>query len=428
MQYDLAIIGAGWAGFNAALKAKQLGLKVVLIEKLELGGVCLNRGCIPTKTLLQSAKILSLIKKSAYFGIETTESKVNFARIQERKIQIITQLRQGMQFMLKGIDYLDADAQFISPQTLTAAGNNIDFKSAIIATGSKATELKGFEFNNTNILSSDQIIELPKIPDSLLIVGGGVIGCEFASLFSTLGSKVTISEKMPRLLPAEDLDISKKLENIFKKKGIKVLTGSDASKLPLNNFEKILICIGRKAVSQGIGLEKTGVKTENNRIITDDFLMTSGIYAAGDCTAGIMLAHFAAYQGTIAAENIAVGNKLNASGNTCVPNCIFTDPEIGSVGILDEEAKRRNISIEIRKFDFLASGMARIFDETDGFIKLVSDKNSGILLGASIIGPRATEIIATLTLAIKSKQTLDQLRNTIFAHPTLSEVLAEVLK
>ncbi|MFA6349488.1 MAG: FAD-dependent oxidoreductase, partial [Candidatus Omnitrophota bacterium] len=198
MQYDLAIIGAGWAGFNASLRAKKHGLKTVLIEKSVIGGTCLNHGCIPTKTLLQSAKILSLIKKSSYFGIDTTAPKINVLKIQERKNNIINQLRQGMQFMLKGVDFLTEDAKFSSAQTLIAAGKTIDFKSAIIATGSKAIQIKGLEFNNTNILSSDQIIELTELPASLLIVGAGVIGCEFASLFSTIGTRVTLIEKMPR--------------------------------------------------------------------------------------------------------------------------------------------------------------------------------------------------------------------------------------
>ncbi|MFA6349752.1 MAG: FAD-dependent oxidoreductase, partial [Candidatus Omnitrophota bacterium] len=205
---------------------------------------------------------------------------------------------------------------------------------------------------------------------------------------------------------------------------------TDVFSLDLKAFEKILICVGRTSVSDRLGLEEIGIKTENNRIITNDYLATSeqGIYAAGDCTARIMLAHFAAYQGTLAAENIANSGNPNEQNSAYVPNCIFTDPEISSIGILEEEAKKKNIPIDVKKFDFLASGMARIFDETDGFIKLVSERDTGILIGASIIGPRATEIIATLTIAIQSKHTLEQLRNIIIAHPTLSEILTEALK
>ncbi len=428
MQYDLAIIGAGWAGFNAALKAKQLGLKAVLIEKSELGGTCLNRGCIPTKTLIQSAKIFSLVKKSAHFGIDSSAPQINFLKIQERKQKVVAGLRQAMQLGLKDIEYIVSSAQFISNQSIKTSQGNIDFKSALIATGSTPFELPGFKFNE-KILSSDAILELDKIPASLLIIGGGVIGCEFASLFSSLGSKITIAEKLPNLLPTEDIEIAKKLENIFKKKGIKVLTSADASKLDLNTFEKALVSVGRWPNLEGLGLENAGVKTENNKIVMDDFLKTSAenIYAAGDCTAKVMLAHFAAYQGELAVENLISKSptKFDAS---IVPNCIFTDPQIGSVGLSEEKAKQLNIAIDIKKYDFMGSGMARIMDETDGFIKLVIGKDSGELIGASIIGPGATELISGLTIAVKSGLTLKNLRSTIFAHPTLSEIIAEAIK
>lgn len=428
MQYDLAIIGAGWAGFNAALKAGKLSLKTVLIEKSELGGTCLNRGCIPTKTLIQSAKIFSLVKKSANFGIDSGTPAINFIKIQERKQKIITGLRQAMQSGLKDIEYIASEARFISNQSIKTSQGNIDFKSCLIATGSVPFELRGFKFSD-KIISSDTILELDKIPTSLLIIGGGVIGCEFASLFCALGSKITIAEKLPNLLPTEDIEIAKKLENTFKKKGIKVITSADASKLDLNAFEKVLASVGRKPNLEGLGLEIAGIKTENNKIIIDDFLKTSAgnIYAAGDCTGKVMLAHFAAYQGELAVENIA-GKAPVKFDTTVVPNCIFTDPQIASVGLNEDKAKESNIAIDIKKFDYMGSGMARIIDETDGFIKLVIAKDSEKLLGASIIGPGATELISGLTIAVKSGLALKDLRSIIFAHPTLSEIIAEAIK
>ena len=263
-----------------------------------------------------------------------------------------------------------------------------------------------------------------------MIIGGGVIGCEFASLFSTLGTQVSVVEKMPQLLPGEDKEVAKKLETIFKKKAIKVNTNTDAQTLDLNNYNLVLLCIGRIPKTEGLDLEKLGVKLERTKIIVDDYLKTSvpNIYAAGDCTGKTMLAHFASYQGRIAVENIAHPDNPKKADNPNIPNCIFTDPEIASVGLKEEEAKNKGIDIVVKKFDFLGSGMARILDETEGFIKIISDKKTEEILGASIIGPRATELISILTLAVSTHMKISQIQNTILAHPTLSESISEALK
>lgn len=428
--YDIAIIGAGWAGFNAALKAKELGLKACLIEAEEIGGTCLNLGCIPTKTLIQSAKVFSLTKKSSIFGVEVADPKINFNKLQERKDKIIVGLRQGMQSMLKGIDLLKGQAQILSKDELKIAGQVIKAKFILIACGSKPLELGGFKFDNKRIISSNEILNLKEIPDSLLIIGGGVIGCEFASLFSTLGTQVTIVEKMPQLLPGEDREIAKKIETIFKKKGIKVNTNTDVTTQDLKNYNLILVCVGRVPKTDALGLEKIGIKLDKGKVVVDEYLKTniSNIYAAGDCTGKIMLAHYASYQGRIAAENIANTSMQKKAEDSCVPNCIFTDPEIASVGLNEEGAKNKGASIKVNKFDFLGLGMARILDETEGLIKIISDSKTGQILGASIIGPRATELIAILTLAISSRLKVSQLRDAILAHPTLSESISESLK
>lgn len=426
--YDLSIIGAGWAGFNAALRAKELGLKVCLIDKNQLGGTCLNLGCIPTKTLIQSAKVFSLAKKSATFGLETANPKINFLKIQERKGKIIQQLRQGMIFKLKGIDFLNSGAaQLISNKEIKAGDKTINTRFIIIATGSKPTELNQFRFDGKRILSSNDILNLKEIPPSLLIIGGGVIGCEFASLFSILGSEVTIVEKMPQLLPGEDKETAKKLETIFKKKGIKISTNTDAASLDLKEYSLTLVCVGRSPQTEILGLDKAGIKIERGKVIVNEYLKTNieNIYAAGDCTAQIMLAHFAAYQGRLAAENLYNTHNQKKVESTAVPNCIFSDPEISSAGLSEEKAKDAGIDININKFDFLGSGMARILDETEGFIKIISDKKTAKIIGASIIGPRATELIGILTLAISSCLTVSQLKTIIFAHPTLSESIHE---
>lgn len=426
----MAVIGAGWAGFNAAIKAKELGLKVILIEKAQIGGTCLNRGCIPTKTLIQSAKIYSLTQKATAFGIDIENPQINFPQIQERKDKIIQQLRQGIQFMLKGIDFLSAEAQILSPNELKAGSQIIKAKFIIIAAGSRPAELKDLRFDGKKIVSSDELLAIKIIPKSLLIIGGGVIGCEFASLFSALGCAVSIVEKMPQLLPGMDSEAAKRLFTVFKKKGIKVNTNTDAAEQNLDNYELVLLCIGRAPELSGLGLENLGMKLERGRIVVDEYLKTSipNIYAAGDCRGGIMLAHFAAYQGRIAAENTIQPANPKAADNSNIPNCIFTDPQIASIGISEEEAKSKGIDVKINKFDFTGSGMARILDEIEGFIKIISDKKTDEILGASIIGPNATELIAGLTLAVSARLTISQIQDTIFAHPTLSECIGEALK
>jgi len=430
MDYDLAVIGAGWAGFNAAVTAKSLGLKVVLIDKGEIGGTCLNYGCIPTKTLLRSAKVYSLARKSKTFGIETSIPQINFPEIQARKAKIIQQLRQGMEFMLKGIDFINTDARLLSENTIEIGQRQINAKSILIATGSKPFELNEIRIDGKKIFSSNEILNLTEIPKSLLIIGGGVIGCEFASLFSTFGSRVSITELTPQLLPGIDKEISRRLETIFKKMGIKVATSTDARNIDFNHYDLVLLSIGRSSVSDGLGIDKTGVKLDKNMFCVDEYLRTNtpNIYAAGDCANKVMLAHFAAYQGRIAAENIANPAHPKKANLIAVPNCIFTDPEIGSIGLTEEEAKNKNIDIKINKFDFLGSGMARILDEIEGFIKIISDNKTGEILGASIIGPQATELTGILSTAIQSRLSVAHLAEVVLSHPTLSEGITSALR
>lgn len=426
--YDLSVIGAGWAGFNACLKAKEAKLKVCLIEASQIGGTCLNSGCIPTKALVQSAKIYSLVKKASNFGIELDDPRINFTKIQERKEKIVGQLAQGIKSRLSGVDLVNSRARIVSPNEIEAGGRRITTKFILIAAGSKPAELPDFKFDSVKVINSDQALLLKEVPQSLLIIGGGFIGCEFAGLFSTLGSRVSIIEKCPQLLPGADKEIAKKIEVIFKKKGIKVNTDTDASALNLSDYSKILVCVGRVPNTRGLGLEEAGIKTEKNRIVVNDYLETNipNIFAAGDCASPVMLAHYAAYQGRAAVENM-VRNASHKADNQVIPSCIFTDPEISGVGMNEEEAKARGLEVNVHKFDFLGSGMARIIDEAEGFIKIISDAKSGQILGASIIGPKASELIAILTVAISARLKVSQVRETIFAHPTLAESVHEAL-
>ncbi|MDD5108939.1 MAG: dihydrolipoyl dehydrogenase [Candidatus Omnitrophica bacterium] len=426
--YDLAVIGAGWAGFNAALRAKDFKLKVCLIESDNIGGTCLNKGCIPTKTLIACAKVFSLTKKSSTFGIELDNPRFNFTKIQERKNKIIYQLAQGMRANLSGIDFIQSTAQILSPHEIKVDGRLISAKFLLISTGSHPLELAQLKFDKEKIISSDEALSLSEIPPSLLIAGGGVIGCEFASLFSILGSKVAIAEKIPNILAGQDNDVVRKIEVIFRKKSIEVITGVDIATLALQNYSRVLVCVGRAPNTSGLGLEGLGIKLENGRIIVDDYLKTNvdNIYAAGDCTSRIMLAHYASYQGRAAVENMVLNNKHKAD-NSVVPSCVFTDPQIASVGLNEDRAVATGISVKAYKFDFRACGMAWIIDEVEGFIKVISNRDTQEVIGASIIGPFASELIAIFSVAISAHLTVSQIRAIIFAHPTLSESIHEVV-
>jgi dihydrolipoamide dehydrogenase len=428
--YDLIIIGAGWAGLNAALTAKKYGLKAVLIEQGRIGGVCLNQGCIPTKTLLQSVKMLSLAKKFPSFGIEGAGQVVaRMDQMQKRKEKIIQQLARGMEYMIKGVEYVQGCARIVSADTVEVDGKSLKARYILIATGSKPAALPQMAFDAVKIMSSDQLIDLQEIPASLLIIGGGVIGCEFASLFAGLGSKVTIVELMDQLIPGEDKEVAGKLEVLFKKRNITVLLNQDAAGVDAKAFDRVLVSIGRKADCQGLGVEKLGIQSEKGRVIVDGYLRTAvpTIFAAGDCIGTIMLAHFAAYQGRMAVENMVHPDNPRQIDMLNVPAAIFTDPEIASVGLTADQAVKTGIQVKVDKFDFLGSGMARILDETDGFIKVVSDNSTGRILGAAMIGPKVTEIIGIISAAVINRLTVSDIKKVILPHPTLSESISEAL-
>ncbi|HNQ51141.1 MAG TPA: dihydrolipoyl dehydrogenase [Candidatus Omnitrophota bacterium] len=429
--YDLVVIGAGWAGISACMEARSRGMKCALIEKGALGGTCLNTGCIPTKALIQSAKIFSTAKKAASFGVSLQAPEIVFSQVQERKNKIIAQLRNGINAMLTGVDIIQAQARVLGPDRVQAGNAEYKTKWILAATGSVPVQLKDLPFDGTSVLSSDQILALTDIPRSLLIVGGGVIGCEFASLFACLGARVTIVELMAQLLPGMDADIASKLAVCFKKKRIDVKTSCDVRTIDRSGFEKTLVCVGRKPFAADLGLEAAGAVVQANGASAVNDMMQTGvpsIYAAGDCTGGIMLAHYAAFQGRGAVS--AMAGAFTAASAPCgpvVPSCVFTDPEIACTGLSEERARQLGMSIRPYRFDFMGSGMARILDETEGYVKILAEEQTGRIVGGSIIGPRATELIGTITVAAQSGMTVEQLRNTILPHPTLSESITEAL-
>jgi len=448
-EFDVAIIGAGPGGYIAALRAAQQGLKTCVVEKDQVGGVCLNRGCIPTKTLLESAKHINSLKKASEFGIKVSDFQIDALRIWQRKNQVVENLRKGIEYLFKarGVNFIKGEAKLVANDTVEVKSDSgtlqLKAKNIILATGSSPFELPDLKFDHKLILSSDDILDLSRIPKSLIIVGGGVIGCEFASLFSSLGTSITIVELMENLLSLEDREISKTLEMSFKKKGIGIKTRtklesvkhkeigveaclSDGTKI---NSELILVCVGRKPNADILGLEKVKVKAEvkGGWIKVDDCLRTNveNVYAIGDVTGKILLAHVASRQAEIAVENILGHNKQ--IDYSAVPNCIFTFPEVSSVGISEAKAKELNLDYSIAKFPFRVLGKSHTVGETEGFLKLLIDRKTELILGAHIIGPDATGLIAELTLAMKNKLKAGLITETIHAHPTFSEIIPETV-
>ncbi|MBC8473764.1 MAG: dihydrolipoyl dehydrogenase [Candidatus Omnitrophica bacterium] len=424
-KHDLAIIGSGPCGYVAAIRAAQLGIKVSVFEKERVGGVCLNWGCIPTKALSATAGVLANIQRSAEFGINVKGYDIDFSKAQERKNNIVKKLSSGIEMLFKArkIELVRAKAEL----------DKIDAKNILIATGSSPFELPGMEFDGKSILSSTDMLELKSIPNGIVIVGGGVIGCEFASIFRQFGSEITIVEMMERLLPTEDEEISKKIEQIFKRKGIKICTGTKVEKIENNNVtlssgdtvsgEKVLVSIGRVPNSEGLD----GITRDNKGWIkVDENFRTNvkNIYAAGDVIGGVLLAHVASREGICAVE--AMAGKNTGIDYNVIPSCIFTSPEIASVGMTEAKARADGLDVKARKFLFSAIGKAHVSGETEGFIKLVVDNKTDKILGAQLIGPHVTELVAEISPCIQFNITSEKLASVIHAHPTLSEVIQEV--
>ena len=427
--YDVCVIGSGWAGINAAITAVNNKLSVCLIEKNTLGGTCLNYGCIPTKSLVASAAHLYAANHSTEFGIDLKEIKLNFTKVLERKNKVVSRLHLGLEGLIKTkkIYLINGEAKIINKNQISVGKDIIEVKNIVIATGSRPRQLSNLKFDSKHILSSTDMLNLDKLPENILVIGGGVIGCEFAGVFSQMGSKVTISEILERILITEDREASKKMEIAFKKQGVKILTKTDFTTLNLDEFDKVLLCVGRAVNSENLGLEAAGIATDKGKIVVDKNLMTNidSIYAAGDCIGGYQLAHVAAYEGKITVENILGKNK--EPDYSAVPNCIFTHPEIASVGLSEAAAGEKGYNTKIAKFNFLALGMAHVKGEPEGFVKLLVNSENEQILGATIFGIGATELIAILALAIRNNLDVTALSETIFPHPSLSESIAETV-
>jgi dihydrolipoamide dehydrogenase len=454
--YDIAIVGSGPAGYTAAIRAGQYGLKTALIEKDNvLGGTCLHVGCIPTKALLFNAELWDHLKSAKEFGIEGVDSRtLNWSAIQERKAKIVTKHAKGLEFLMrknkvetvKGYGKLTGPAQngvLTVEVTADSTTTQIKTKNAIISTGSEARMLPGLE-PDERVLTNIEILALKEIPKSLVIVGAGAVGVEFASIFRSFGAEVTIIEMLPRLVPVEDEDISKELARVYRKRGINFHTGAKVEKIERGKSgisvafsldgqqqkiesERILIAVGRKPRTENIGLEKTKIKPDRGFIKTDSWMQTNepGVYAIGDIVLGTpQLAHVGAMQGIVAVTKIA-GQPGKPIDPEHVPNATYCHPEIGSVGLTEAKARAAGYNIRIGKFPFTANSRASIVSQPDGFIKIVSDADYGEILGVHIIGPQATELIAEAVAAMELEATVEDLMWTIHAHPTLAEAMLD---
>lgn len=440
--YDLAIIGSGPGGYVAGLYASCQGLSVCVVEKDLVGGTCLNRGCIPTKSLINSASIASAIKDASIHGIDVDSYKINFEKMMSRKNEVVLRLRAGIEtlFRARKIDLVRGKARLAASNTIIIDGQDrIDAKSIVIASGSSSIALPNIKFDEMDIISSDGALNLKSLPKSIVIVGGGVIGCEFACLFNALGTKVTIVEFTNRLIPTQSREASKKLEMIFKKRGMDIFTSAKAesiSKAAILNIniaggkiveaEKVLVSVGRKADTEALGLEDFGIRLEKGRIVVNECLKTSvkDVYAIGDCIGGPLLAHKASYDAMLACDNI-IGRKRKADYSN-VPNCIWTEPQIASVGLCEEEAKAKCPDMKIAKFPYLASGKAYLMGKSEGFVKIIGDPK-GNILGVEIFGEGACDLIGEATLARTLGVNIKDWAGVIHGHPTLSEVLQEAV-
>lgn len=444
-KFDLVVLGAGPGGYVAAIKAAQEGQSVALVERSYVGGTCLNVGCIPTKTLLANAEVLHKIKMAEEYGISTGSVTFDFLKMKMRKDQVIEKMRSSLAGLLKSnqITMFSGSGTFLSPREIKVVGSDnllLEAGSVIIATGSEPLDIPAFPCDHVRILNSTSILELTKLPKSLAIIGGGYIGCEFASLYAELGVKVTILEALPSILALQGRTVGQALTAAFKKKGIELATGvfvegidvtGHGVKVRLKDKEPFeaelaLVAVGRKVNSRHLKLEQAGVVVgEKGEVLVDEKMQTNvpGIYAIGDVTGKFLLAHVASHQGLVAVANVL--GKETKMDYSAVPAVIFTYPEIATVGMTLEEAQKAGLPAQVGKFPFQALGKAIATLDTEGFAEVIIHKQTGQILGAQVVGHGASSLIAEMTLAIQNELTVECVSETIHAHPTLPEAWME---
>jgi dihydrolipoamide dehydrogenase len=452
MAYDVVVIGSGPGGYSAAVRAGQYGLKTALIEKQpRLGGTCLLVGCIPTKSLLHTADVWDYFKNPEAEGIQCKDPRLDYAKVLDRKNKIVTKHSKGIDFLMRKnkVDVIKGYARLLGGGRIEVQGEKgnqtVEAKNIILATGSEARMLPGLQSDANQILTNIEILDMPTVPKTLGIIGAGAVGVEFASIFNRFGSKVTILEMLPRLVPVEDEEISKELEKHFKKTGIRIETGAKAENIRKNSngvslsatlanggkeemeFEKLLVAVGRKPNTDNIGLEKTKAELDRGFVKVDAQQRTGepGLYAIGDIVAGTpQLAHVATAEGMIAVSHIA-GKPAQPINRNRIPGATYTDPGIGSVGLSEAQAKAQGFKVKVGKFPFAGNSKATILGKHEGFVKIISDEQFGEILGVHIIGPEAYELISEAVTAMEAEATVETMMSTIHAHPTIYEAVGE---
>ncbi|WP_028981845.1 dihydrolipoyl dehydrogenase [Sporocytophaga myxococcoides] len=449
-KYDLIVIGSGPGGYVAAIRASQLGMKVGVVEKAELGGICLNWGCIPTKALLKSAQVFEYVKHAKEYGINVGESQADFSAVVKRSRDVASGMSKGIQFLFRKnkIDHISGFGKILpgkKVEVTDAAGKKEVYNAdhVILATGGRSRELPNVKIDNEKIIGYRKAMVLEKKPESMVIMGSGAIGVEFAYFYNSMGTKVTIVEFMPNIVPVEDEDVSKQLEKEFKKAGIAVMTNSavesvdtsgakckvkvkTASGAETIEADIVLSAVGIATNIEGIGLEEVGVATDKGKVIVDDYYRTNipGVYAIGDIVKGQALAHVASAEGIICVEKIAGQNPHPLNYNN-IPGCTYCTPEIASVGLTEKQAKEKGYEIKVGKFPFTASGKAKAAGASEGFIKVIFDAKYGEWLGAHFIGANVTEMIAEVVVARNLETTGHEIIKSVHPHPTMSEAIME---
>ena len=453
MTYDVVVVGSGPGGYSAAVRAGQYGLKTALIERQpRLGGTCLLVGCIPTKSLLHTADVWEYFKNPAAEGIDCKDPQLNYSRVLDRKNKIVSKHSKGIDFLMRKnkVDVIKGVATLKGGGKIDVAGEKgttqtVEAKNIVLATGSEARMLPGLQPDNELVLTNVEILDMPAVPKTIGIIGAGAVGVEFASIFNRFGSKVTILEMLPKLVPVEDEEISKELEKHFKKTGIRVEAGAKADNIRKNaksvsmtvtlangnkeemEFDKLLVAVGRKPNTDGIGLEKTRAEVDRGFVKVDGYQRTAepNLYAIGDIVAGTpQLAHVATAEGMIAVGTIA-GKPVRPLNRNRIPGATYTDPGIGSVGLSEAQARAQGFKVKVGKFPFVGNSKATILDKHEGFVKIIADETFGEILGVHIIGPEAYELIAEAVTAMESEATVESMMATIHAHPTIYEAIGE---
>jgi dihydrolipoamide dehydrogenase len=452
-KYDLIVIGSGPGGYVAAIRASQLGMKVGVVEKAELGGICLNWGCIPTKALLKSAQVFEYIKHAEDYGVTVGEAKADIKDMIKRSRDVAAGMSKGVQFLFKknkidqitGFGKLKKSGQACKVEVTDEAGKKMDYeaKHIILATGGRSRELPAMKIDRKKIIGYREAMVLQEQPKKLLVVGSGAIGVEFAYFYNSIGTEVTIVEFLPRIVPVEDEEVSKTLEKSFKKSGMTIHVNSEVTKVDTSGkgcvatvktptgeikveADVVLSAVGVATNLEGIGLEEAGVKTDKGRVIVDDYYKTnvSGVYAIGDIVKGPALAHVASAEGIICVEKIAGQNPHPLNYNN-IPGCTYCSPEIASVGYTEEAAKKAGYEVKVGKFPFTASGKAKAAGASDGFVKVIFDAKYGEWLGAHMIGANVTEMIAEVVAARNLETTGHEIIKSVHPHPTMSEAIME---